>query len=187
MKDLSLHVLDIAQNSISAGAKRIVISLRVSGVPPELEFEMTDDGRGMEPEFLKIVTDPFTTSRTTRQVGLGIPLLRQSAEIADGELIIESVTGKGTTIRATFKRDHIDRIPIGDIAGTLVLLISANPEIIWVVQLKSHKEEYLLDMEEVAGVLDGVSIQNSEVLLWIQNTLQESVNLVFGGVLDEVT
>lgn len=187
MKDLSLHLMDIAQNSIAAGANLIGVTLYITGTPPFLECEITDNGKGMSEAFLKQVTDPFTTTRKTREVGLGIPLLKQSAEMAGGGISIQSSVGCGTKVKASFLKDSIDRIPIGDISGTLAMLIGGYPEIAWEFECKSPKDSFSLSTVDIVKVLDTVSIQAPEVLSWIQNTISEGIKEVFGGVLDEVT
>lgn len=186
MKDLSLHIMDIVQNSIVAGADKISINLNVKGDPQILIMEIQDNGKGMDEEFLREVTDPFKTSRTTRNVGLGIPLLAQSANMAGGELNIKSEPGKGTTIEARFNINHIDRIPLGDIPETIKMLIMANPNISWTIRFSSPNDNFVLDTDELKPHLDGVSIANSSVLGWIQNTIADGIKLVYGGVLDEV-
>ncbi|MBE5794117.1 MAG: sensor histidine kinase, partial [Clostridiales bacterium] len=127
MRDLSMHVLDIAQNSIKAGATLVTISFD-KDENNMLTFTVKDDGCGMSEEFLKKVTDPFTTTRTTRKVGLGIPMLKQSAEMSDGAFSIQSTVNVGTTISATFHLGHIDCIPMGEICDTLLTLVTLNPE-----------------------------------------------------------
>ncbi|HHW22213.1 MAG TPA: sensor histidine kinase [Clostridiaceae bacterium] len=186
MKDISLHLMDIAQNSIAAGADRITISMRILDEPERLMVEITDNGRGMDPEFLKEVADPFKTSRTTREVGLGIPLLKQSAEMASGDFSIESEPFKGTKVNASFEINHIDRIPLGDIAETAGLLIKANPNISWLIHFTSPDNEFIMDTDEIKRHLEGVPIEDNNVLEWIQNTINNGVQSVFGGVLDEV-
>lgn len=186
MKDLSLHIMDITQNSIVAGADKINISLCVKGEPQMLILEILDNGKGMDAEFVKKVTDPFKTSRTTRNVGLGIPLLVQSANMAGGELKIKSEPGKGTELEARFNVNHIDRIPLGDIPETIKMLIMANPNISWTIHFSSPNDDFILDTDELKHHLDGVSIANNNVLEWIQNTLDDGIKLVYGGVLDEV-
>jgi anti-sigma regulatory factor (Ser/Thr protein kinase) len=186
MKDLSLHIMDIIQNSIVAGADKINISLRVEGTPQMLVLEILDNGKGMDEEFIRKVTDPFKTSRTTRNVGLGIPLLEQSAKMAGGELDIKSEPGKGTTLKARFNINHIDRIPLGDIPETIKMLIMANPNISWTIRFSSPNDDFELDTDELKQHLEGVSIANNNVLEWIQNTISGGIKLVYGGVLDEV-
>ena len=130
MKELSLNILDIAQNSVKAGAKNIEISLAEEG--NRLTFRITDDGCGMSEDFLARVLDPFTTTRTTRKVGLGLPLLKMAAEATGGSLEISSRSEKehadhGTEVTATFYTDHIDCPPLGDIVSTVVLLLQNAP------------------------------------------------------------
>ena len=186
MKDLSMHLMDIAQNSVVAGANKISINIQVCEIPQVLYFEIIDDGKGMEKEFLDRVTDPFKTTRTTRAVGLGIPLLKQSAEMAGGGLRIYSEPGKGTNLQASFIVNHIDRIPLGDVPGTLTLLISANKNISWIIEFKCRNENFVLDTDQINKVLNGVPIDNNNVLEWIQDTISQGINSVFGGVLNEV-
>lgn len=186
MKDLSLHIMDIVQNSIVAGADRISISISTKGEPKMLILEILDNGKGMDAEFLRKVTDPFKTSRTTRNVGLGIPLLMQSVNMAGGELKIKSEPGKGTELQASFMVNHIDRIPLGDIQETIKMLIMANPNISWTIRFSSPNDDFILDTDELKRHLDGVSITNNNVLEWIQNTLADGIKLIYGGVLDEV-
>jgi len=127
MRDLSMHVLDIVQNSIKAGAKLIAVSF-VRSPDGILTFTVKDDGCGMSPEFLARVTDPFTTTRTTRRVGLGIPMLKQSAEAAGGSFSLESEVGKGTVISASFDLRNIDCIPMGELCDSLYTLVLLNPD-----------------------------------------------------------
>ena len=127
MRDLSMHVLDIVQNSIKAGAKLIAVSF-VRSPESLLTFTVKDDGCGMSPEFLARVTDPFTTTRTTRRVGLGIPMLKQSAEAAGGSFSLESEVGKGTVISASFDLRNIDCIPMGELCDSLYTLVLLNPD-----------------------------------------------------------
>lgn len=186
MRDLSLHILDIAQNAIAAKADLITISLTAEGRPAVLKVVISDNGRGMDPDFLKKVTDPFTTSRKTRQVGLGIPLLKQSAELAGGVFNIKSVVNEGTEVSATFPVDSVDRIPAGNVDDTLVMLIASHPEIDWEIRFASEDQQFEFSLADIKKALQGVSITNKHVQEWIQNTLSEGFRSVFGGVLDEV-
>lgn len=177
--------MDIAQNSVAAEARWIAITLSGSG--QMLEFSLSDNGRGMDSQFLESVTDPFTTTRKTRTVGLGLPLLKQSAELAQGVLAIQSEPNKGTTVHASFIINHIDRIPVGDFPGVIALLIAANPQIEWIVEFKSRNNRFHLNTKDIKSALKEVPIENQNVLSWIQNTLTEAMASVFGGVLNEVS
>lgn len=172
MKELSLHILDIAQNSISAKCTRLDIALtEQDGL---LTLTIADDGCGMSPEFLAAVTDPFTTTRTTRKVGLGLPLLRLAAEQTGGALAIESAVGVGTTVTATFTAGHIDCPPLGDMPGTIALLIQGAPSIELTYSRKTPKCAFTFDTREVREVLGAdVSLAEPEVFLWIQGYLWE--------------
>ena len=128
MRELSLNVLDIAQNSISAGATLIEIDIREDTAGRLLTIRIADDGCGMTPEKLKSVADPFYTTRTTRKVGMGIPLFRMAAEMTGGGFEITSEPGKGTTVTALFHTDHVDFIPLGDICSTVTMLICMNTD-----------------------------------------------------------
>lgn len=181
-----MHILDIAQNSVRAEADHIIISLTAEGRPRILKIVISDNGRGMEPDFLEKVTDPFTTSRKSRHVGLGIPLLKQSAELAGGNFSIKSAVNEGTEVCATFPVDSVDRIPAGNIPEALTLLVASHPGITWEFRFASECEHFELNLAEVREVLKGVPITNNHVLEWIQNTLDDGFKTVFGGVLDEV-
>lgn len=128
MRELSLNVLDIAQNSISAGAKLIEIDIREDTAKRLLTIRIADDGCGMTREKLKSVTDPFYTTRTTRKVGMGVPLFRMAAEMTGGSFEIDSEPGKGTVVTALFHTDHVDFVPLGDICSTVTMLICMNTD-----------------------------------------------------------
>ena len=173
MKELSLHLLDIAQNSVSAGAKRIDITLEEDD-RRSYRLVVADDGRGMTPEFLAQVTDPFTTTRTTRKVGLGLPLLRLTAEQTGGSLQIESQVGVGTTVTALFCGSHIDCPPLGDLSGTIALLIQGAPDVEWIWHRAVPDGSYTLDTRQLREILGpDVPLSEPSVTLWIREYLQE--------------
>lgn len=163
MKELSLHLLDIAQNSIVVKASTIEILIDEDSTTDKLSITIIDNGKGMSPAFVKKVLDPYTTSRTTRKVGLGIPLLNDACRLAGGELQIESQEGKGTKVKATLGLSHIDRQPLGDITGVIVMLITANPGIRIIYSHTKNGNAFTLDTKEVNDVLDGVPISAPEV------------------------
>jgi signal transduction histidine kinase len=181
MKDLSLHILDIAQNSISAGARNISISIAEDLASNTLVIEVKDDGRGMPAEVLERVTDPYYTSRTTRRVGLGIPLFKQNAEATGGSLYIDSEEGRGTRLNATFVHNHLDRPPLGDMAGVMVLLVGANPEIRFIFTQRVEKEEYVFDTEEVKEALDGLPINDPQVMRFLKDMINENLRAIKAG------
>ncbi len=175
MKDLALHILDIAQNSISAKASLIQISIEEDRNNNRYVLTIEDNGTGMSPEVLAKVTDPYSTSRTTRKVGLGLPLLKLNAELANGGLLITSELGVGTKVVADFQFDHIDRVPIGDIAGIVVMLASMNPNLDFIYKHTTPKGEYIFDTKEVKSVLEDLSIQDLGIQKYLKEMIEENL------------
>ncbi|MDQ7826517.1 MAG: ATP-binding protein [Candidatus Eremiobacteraeota bacterium] len=151
MEDLSAHILDIVENSINASAKRVSIKVTEDAEKDLLTVEIEDNGRGLKEEDVKRVQNPFFTTRTTRRVGLGLPLLKQAAQACGGTMEIVSEEGKGTRVKATFGYSHIDRQPLGDIAEILRIMIQSNPDTDFVYEHKSGDEHYRLDTSEMKG------------------------------------
>lgn len=180
MKELSLHILDIAQNSVSAGAKHIGISL-TEDENGMLTFRITDDGCGMSEETVKRVTNPFYTTRTTRKVGLGLPLLKLVAEQTDGSFSIESSTeepNRGTTVTAVFNSRHIDFPPLGDMIGTVCLLLQGSPDRDWLYEHQTPRFHVTLSVAEMREVLgEDVPINSYEVLEWVKEELREQYGM----------
>lgn len=173
MKELSLHLLDVAKNSVTAGAARIDLTL-TEDEHGWLTISIADNGRGMSGELLSRVTDPFTTSRTTRKVGMGLPLYRMTAEQTGGRLDIRSTEGVGTTVTARICRTHLDCPPLGDLAGTVALLIQGSPDIRWEYRHTTPSGEVSLSTEELKEILgDDISLAEPEVFTWIQDYLTE--------------
>ena len=176
MKELSLNILDVTENSVTAGAKNIYISLLEdeNGI---LTLEIADDGCGMSEEMTARVTDPFTTTRTTRKVGLGLPLLKLASEQTGGSMTVESEKGKGTTVRATFDTRHIDFTPVGDMVSTLTILIMGSPDIDFRYVHRTPEKEVRLDTSELREVLGAdVSLASPDVIEWIKEFLTEQYN-----------
>ena len=174
MKELSLHILDIMHNSIAAGADTVGLDIIEDTGADLLKFTITDNGCGMSPEMVEAVTDPFTTSRTTRKVGLGVPLLKLAAENTGGGIELTSEVGKGTVISARFGYSHIDRQPLGDMAETMLGVITSYEEITFVYSHKVNDKEFTLDTAEVKAILGGVSLKSPEVVLWLKEYLCEN-------------
>ena len=176
MKELSLNILDVTQNSVTAGADTILISVEVDD-NGWLSFSVEDNGCGMSEDVLKRVTDPFYTTRTTRNVGLGLPLLKLAAEQTGGELRISSSTeeGKsGTKLCATFDTKSIDFMPMGDIVSTVCILISGSPEVRFVFKDSTPAGSVSLDTAELREVLGAdISLAEPEVVAWIREYLKE--------------
>ncbi|MGO9016245.1 MAG: ATP-binding protein [Dissulfurispiraceae bacterium] len=175
MEDLSLHMLDIAENSIDAGATNIDIIIKESSAEDLLTFSIRDNGRGMDAETLEKVTDPFFTTKKVRRFGLGIPLLKQAAEECNGAFALESSPGAGTLITVVFQRSHIDRKPMGNIGSTMVVLISGHPEIDFTLTYVRDDFSYQFDSSAVKKTLDGVPINLPDVLKLIQGDINEAV------------
>ena len=175
MQDIAAHVMDIAQNSVRAGATRIEIEYRENPVEDSLTLVVRDNGCGMSAEVLARVTDPFFTSRTVRKVGLGIPLLKQNAERTGGSFAIESREGEGTIVRAVFVLSNWDTPPAGDLGGTVVLLAMANPGIDIVYRHTTGQGEYVFDTREIREVLGDVPINNPEIAAALQEMARENI------------
>lgn len=181
MQEISLNILDITQNSIRAGAKLIEITI-VEDIKNDIfSFTVKDDGCGMSEELLNKVTDPFVTTRTTRRVGLGIPLLIAGAEATGGNVNIESKVGVGTKICATYSHSHIDRQPLGDISSALVSLISMNPDIEFVYTHSFEEKIFTLATSELKAVLGDVKVSEPSVALWIKEYVDENLTEIYGG------
>lgn len=175
MKDLSLHILDIVQNSLSAGAANIVVKITEDTEANEYTIRIEDDGCGMTQEVLRRVTDPFFTSRTTRKVGLGIPLFKQNAERTGGNFQIISQPGTGTTVIAGFVHDNIDRPALGDMAGVMVLLAGANPEIHFCYEHIRNGALYRFDTNEVKDALDGMPVNDPKIMKYLKEMIHENL------------
>lgn len=182
LEDLSCHILDIAENSAAADAETVTLLLEERRRENWLYLSVEDDGRGMDEERCARVYDPFFTTRTTRRVGLGIPFLRQAAEACDGELTLTSRLGEGTALRASFRLDHIDRPPIGDIAATLVTLLAGNPRIRWIYRHRVDDSEFLLDSQELLAVLeDPDMLRTPAVAEWLRSYIAENLEEIGAG------
>ena len=174
MRELSLNVLDIVQNSISANATVIEIELFENTKDDILEINIFDNGKGMTPEQVKSVTDPFYTTRKTRSVGLGIPLFKMAAEMSGGRFDIQSEIGKGTKVYTSYGYSNIDRMPVGDLNGTITMLIQMNPDIDFIYTHKYNGKSYVLDTRELREQLEDVPLDTPDVIEWIKEYLTEN-------------
>ena len=180
MKDLSLNLLDIAENSVKAGATLTQLLLTQEG--DILTFQVVDDGCGMTEEILRGVTDPFYTTRTTRKVGLGLPLLRMAAEQTGGVMEVESrhvsvcPDDHGTVVTAVFHTDHIDCPPVGDLVATVTTLIQGHPDTDFYFRHTTDTVQVELDTRDLRAVLGDVSLAEYEVLQWITGFLTDQYN-----------
>ena len=176
MKELSLHILDIAKNSVKAKASLIEVIINEDEEKNLLSIGINDNGSGMTEEFLQRVRDPFSTTRTTRKVGMGIPLFEAASVQCGGKLDITSEVGVGTKVLATFQYDHIDRAPLGDMTGTIKTLIWGSPEIDFLYRHEKNGQEFILDTRELKNVLGGVPLDTPDVLEWIEGYIKEGLD-----------
>ncbi len=181
MRELSLHILDIIQNSISAQATEIKLSIKEDLSNDLLTIVIEDDGVGMDEKLQEKVLDPFVTSRTTRKVGLGLSLFKAAAKQCDGDLEIESELGVGTKVKVEFKYSHIDRAPLGDIVGTLITILSAEPDFEFIYSHQVNQREFILTTGEIKEQLGDVKLSNSQVINWLRDYLKEQINNLYGG------
>ena len=158
MEDLSLHILDVVENSIEAKASKINIKIIEQRSKDLLVIEINDNGRGMNKEMINKVLDPFYTTRTTRKVGLGLSLLAQAAKESNGDFKINSKIGVGTEVKAAFQYSHIDRKPIGNMNDTIVTLIISHPEINFIYEYQNEEENYILDSNEIRKKTYGINM-----------------------------
>jgi nitrogen fixation/metabolism regulation signal transduction histidine kinase len=177
MKELSLNILDVAENSVKAGASLTQILLTEKD--NVLTIEIVDDGCGMDEDVVRSVTDPFYTTRTTRKVGMGIPLLKLACEQTEGQLTIESTTieedptAHGTHVTATFNMDHIDFTPLGDVSSSVLTLIQGHPDTDFLFRHEKDGQVVELDTRQLREVLEDVPLNSYDVLEWIREYLRE--------------
>lgn len=176
MQDLSLHILDIAENSINATATEIRIKIVEDTRENILSIEISDNGKGMDEEMLGKVRDPFFTTKACKRTGLGLPMLAQSAKECNGKLSIITAPDKGTTVTATFQHNHIDRKPLGDIAGTLIVLIASHPEIDFIYEHIRNDSAYSLNTAEIRQDLDGIPVNSPVVIKYIKDAISAWIN-----------
>jgi hypothetical protein len=175
MKEISLHILDIIQNSIAAKANRIEVSISEDDIADQISIGISDNGIGIDSGIIKKIVDPYFTSRTTRKVGMGLSLINEAAERCGGLLAIESKPGTGTKIKIIMKKSHIDRQPLGDIAGVMALMVSSNPLIDFIYKHHAKGGEYIFDSKEIKQVLGDVSIADPKVNKFCKEMIQENL------------
>ena len=170
-----MHILDIVQNSISAGATLVTLTVDESPAEDLLTIAVGDNGRGMTPEQVSRLSDPFFTSRTTRRVGMGIPLLMDSARQSGGDVRIESEPGKGTEVTAVFGYSNIDRPPLGDVANALMLLVSSNPDLDFLFTYRYNGEEYLFDTSDVRNVFGKGALKDLTIIRNLEKMIKDNM------------
>jgi anti-sigma regulatory factor (Ser/Thr protein kinase) len=181
MTELSLNVLDVANNSIRANATLIEIKIQVQRDHDRLTITIADNGYGMTEEQLKHVEDPFFTTRTTRKIGLGVPFFKMAALNTGGSFNIQSAPGVGTTVTAAFGLTHIDRMPLGDMNSTIHTLITLNTHIDFLYTYVFDGKQFTLDTREFRQILNEVPLNSPEVSAYIKEYLTENQNETDGG------
>ncbi|MDI3538242.1 MAG: hypothetical protein PWP12_756 [Bacillota bacterium] len=181
MEELALHILDLVQNSLAAGATEVVIEIKEDAAGDLLIITIKDNGSGMDQEFVRRVLDPFTTTRTTRRVGLGLSLLAMAARQAGGDVQISSEKGKGTTVTATFGLRHWDRPPLGDVPATLVTVLAGAPKLDLIYRHTVDDRTFTFCTREVRRELGEVPINDPKVLTFLKRYLQEALTSLHGG------
>ncbi len=176
MEDISLHVLDIVENSVRAGASKVHIAVNENIQEDKLTIEIGDNGEGMSRNILEKATDPFFTSKKVRKVGLGLTLLKQAAEMANGKFSIESNEGKGTIVRASFQYSHIDRQPLGDVGKTIETLVIGNPSVNFLYEHRKDGKLSIFDTEEIREKLQDIPISSSQGIRILREGLKKKRN-----------
>ena len=175
MRELALHLLDIAENSVAANAQNVTITVNEDSTTDRLQMSVVDDGIGMDDATVARVVDPFFTSRTTRKVGLGLPFLKQAAEACNGWMQIHSTPGKGTQVKVEFERSNIDRMPLGDLASTFLSLFITNPGINWDFSYTVDGREFQFESLPVTQALEGVPLTEPSVLSFLRESIESGV------------
>ena len=179
MQDLSLHILDIVENSIEAGATKVKITVEEDVRQNRLIVKIKDNGKGMDKKTLDKALDPFYTTKKTGRIGLGLSMLAQAAKEAEGDFNVKSKRGRGTTITAQFVYDHIDRKPLGDIAETLIALIASHGlKVDFIYKHKKNNKRFVIDTQDIKKELDGVPINNFEVLKLLQKNIRKELESI---------
>ena len=179
MRELSLNILDIAQNSIVAGASLTEILVKEDTVKEELLIGIYDNGKGMTEEQVRNVQDPFFTTRTTRKVGMGIPLFKMAAEQTGGSFRITSQVGVGTKVEALFKTDSIDFTPLGDMASTISTIVCMNEDKDFIYTRKVDDVEFKFSSADIKTILDGVPLSEPSVINWVEGYISEQTEQLF--------
>jgi hypothetical protein len=176
MLELAAHILDIAENSVRAGARLVEIIINEDDAKNFLSIEINDDGSGMTKEEIKKSFDPFYTTKKVRRIGLGIPLLADAAKRAGGKLYLKSTKGEGTKLKATFQMDHLDRQPMGNILTTVITLIAGNSFVDFIYKHMHNDRRFSLDTREIRNEIGDLPINHSEILRYIRDIINEGLS-----------
>jgi len=175
LREIALHVLDIAENGVAANADCIHIHVEENRSANILKIVVNDNGKGIAPDKVHRITDPFFTTRTTRRVGLGLSLFETAARQCEGDFTVESEPGKGTRITATFQYNHIDRVPVGDMAATIATLIIGNPKVDFVYHHSIDGRLFALDTREIKQAADGISLSDPVVVFRLTRQVRSAL------------
>ena len=183
MREIALHLLDIAENSVAAESKNISVHVHEDLFHDILSTSVIDDGHGLDAETVQNVQDPFYTTRTTRNVGLGIPLLKLAAEMAEGSFSLQSELGQGAWVEADFRHSHIDRMPLGDLSSTFLTLLISHPQIDWTFLYRltdkaGTSRDFLFESAELKNELGDISLTEPEVLTFVRGLFEEGLGEV---------
>jgi hypothetical protein len=179
LRELALHILDIAENSINASATLVTIDVAEDMQVDRLTIRVSDDGAGMSGEALARATDPFFTTRTTRRVGLGLPFLKQATELSNGSFRLESTLGKGTTVTATFQHSHINRMPLGDLPNTILSLVVGNPKVDFVYRHILDERSFEFDTRPIKAELGDISLSEPTVIEFLRREISDSLTQIY--------
>lgn len=171
MEELSQHILDIAFNSLEAGATELTISVQEDIKHNLFQFKIIDNGRGITAEDITKILDPFYTTKSFKRVGLGVPLLQDAVDRCGGNLEIKALLSGGTSVTAVFPHDHLDRAPLGDITGTLITLITGHQQLNLVYRHRYNRQTFIFETRQLKTLLRGIPLHTPEVLVWLKNYL----------------
>lgn len=177
-----MHILDLVQNSIEAQASEVWLHINEMISTDALMIKIGDNGRGMNQETVDRVVSPFVTTRTTRKVGLGLPLISMSTLRSDGFMVIESEVGKGTTVTAVYRYGHWDRPPLGDMVQTVKALLVANPGLDFTYKHTVDGNSFTISARELSEILGDIPFDQPDVLLWLEDYLAQGIGNLYGGV-----
>ncbi|MBR2824765.1 MAG: ATP-binding protein [Solobacterium sp.] len=178
MEDLAMHILEILMNSIHACAKNIKFIVQDSTINDKISMSVEDDGKGMSSEQVQKISSPFMTGRSTRKVGLGVAFLKGLTEQCNGDFLVESEVGKGTRVLASVQKSFIDTPPMGNLGEIIMECIQANEEIDYIFHYMTDTNEFVFNTKEIKKELDGVSILEPSILLWIKDYVNQQVNMI---------
>lgn len=185
MREISLHILDLVQNSIEAGATEVKLEIIEDLTKDSMIIRVSDNGRGMNKQLRQLVIDPFITTRTTRRIGLGLPLMDMSTKRCGGYLNIDSTPGEGTVIEAMYQHSHFDRPPMGNLVETIKSILVANSALQFFYYHTVNNKTLTVSSQEISDILDGVPLTQPDVLIWLHGYLSDNIANLYGGAKDE--